>query len=116
MLKIRKNIKIYLYQKPIDMRKSINGLTILVNEILNLNPRNSSVYIFWNNKSDRLKILFYDRNGFVLYYKILDKKKFKIIKSNSLQELTPEQLDWLLAGLDIEILMQFPEVKYTYFF
>ena len=111
-------IKIYLYREPVDIRKSINSLSVLVVEFLKLSPNDGSVYIFYNKAIDRLKILFYDRNGFVLYYKILDKKKFNIIKTQELmyRELTAEQLDWLLAGLDLEAMQQFPEIKYRYFF
>lgn len=118
MLKIRDGLKIYLYQQAIDMRKQINGLSMLVVDKLQLNPGDGAVYIFWNNKSDRLKILFYDRNGFVLYYKVMDKNKFNIIKNHGLnyKELTAEQLDWLLAGLNIEIMQDFPEIKYRYFY
>ncbi len=118
MLKIRDGLKIYLYQLAIDIRKSINGLSALVVESLTLNPNDGSVYIFYNKAMDRFKILFYDRNGFVLYYKILDKKRFSVIKVQELlcRELTAEQLDWLLAGLDLEAMQQFPEIKYRYFF
>ena len=118
MLKVRDGLKIYLYREPVDIRKSINSLSVLVVEFLKLSPNDGSVYIFYNKAIDRLKILFYDRNGFVLYYKILDKKKFNIIKTQELmyRELTAEQLDWLLAGLDLEAMQQFPEIKYRYFF
>ena len=118
MLKIREELKIYLYSYPTDMRKAINGLAALVMDELGFNPSNGAVYIFWNHKLDRVKILFYDRNGFVLYYKILTKKQFSIIRSQTSKyhELTIEQLDWLLAGLDVEILQDFPELNYSYFY
>ena len=117
MLKIRENLKIFLSQTPVDMRKSINGLSILVLEDIKSQPRDGSLYVFWNRAMDKLKILFYDRNGFVLYYKILDKGKFCILKKIGFDslELTIEQLDWLLAGLNLEIMQQFPEIKYRYF-
>lgn len=118
MLKVRENLKIFLSQESVDMRKSVNGLSILVLEALKLQPQDGSLYIFWNRCMNKLKILFYDRNGFVLYYKILDKGKFCILKKigSSSLELTIEQLDWLIAGLNIEIIQKFPEIKYRYFY
>ena len=118
MLKIRDGLKIYLYTEIVDMRKSIQGLSALVISELLLSPDNGSVYIFSNRSMDKVKILFYVRNGFVLYYKVLSKKKFSIIKAQGLKYniLTVEQLDWLLAGLDIEVMQNFPEVKYSYFY
>lgn len=118
MLKLQDELKIYLYCNAVDMRKSITSLSALVYNEFNLSPDNGSVYVFNNRAMDKLKILFYDRNGFVLYYKILNKKKFKVIKAKGLKykELSVEQLDWLLAGLDIEIMTKFPEIKYRYFY
>lgn len=117
MLRIREGLKIYLCQAFIDMRRSISGLSTIVLESFKLDPKNGSVYIFYNKAMDKLKILFYDRNGFVLYYKILDKKRFSRVQADGLlySELTAEELDWLLAGLDIECMHHFPEVKYRYF-
>lgn len=117
MLKIRDNLKIYLYQFAIDMRKSINGLARIVAEDVSLKPEDGSLYVFWNKSFTKLKILFYDRNGFVLYYKSLTSKKFHILKRDTPYfELTFAQLDWLLAGLDAEIMQDFPEINYGYFY
>ena len=63
------NCKIMLYNKVVDMRKSIGGLSILVSDILSLNPSDGSIYIFFNKKHDKLKILYWDKNGFTLLYK-----------------------------------------------
>lgn len=118
MLKLREELKIYFYTGYVDMRKSIVGLSAIVLNDLKLKPDDGSVYLFNNRNMDKLKIIFYDRNGFVLYYKVLNRKKFSAIKANGLtyQLLTTEQLDWLLAGLDLEVQMQFPEINYRYFY
>ena len=118
MLKLRTGIKIYFYAEFVDMRKSIAGLSNLVFQELQLEPANGSVYVFSNKNRNKLKILFYDRNGFVMYYKIMNSKKFSRIITQGLKykEINFQQLDWLLAGLDIEIMENFPEVKYSYFF
>ena len=118
MLRHRDGIKLYFYTDSVDMRKSINGLSSIVMDELKLSPNNGSVYIFCNRAKDKMKILFYDRNGFVLYYKIMDQKKFYSIigVDKDYKEISFEQLDWLLAGLDIEIMQDFPEVKYSHFY
>ncbi len=118
MLNIREGLTLYFYNDYVDMRKSIAGLSAIVLNELQLKPDDGSVYIFNNRNRDKLKIIFYDRNGFVLYYKLLHRKKFSAIKSSGLryQRLTAEQLDWLLAGLDLEIQVKFPEINYRYFY
>ena len=100
------------------MRKAMYSLSALVVSEIKLKPDDGSLYIFYNKALNKIKILFHDRNGFVLYYKALSRKKFGIIKSQGMQcsELTPKQLDWLLAGLDIEVAQEFPEINYSYFF
>ena len=97
MLKPKDGVKIYFYTEFVDMRKSVNGLSAIVINELKLEPSNGSVYIFCNRAHNKVKILFYDRNGFVLYYKIMNNKKFSKIKNIGLnyKEISFEQLDWL---------------------
>lgn len=95
--------KIYLHREPIDFRKSINGLAILVEQALGLNPFEQTLYLFSNRRRDKIKILYWDRNGFCLWYKRLEAERFAW-PSNKLAEpsllLTPRQLEWLLEGID----------------
>ena len=106
------NSNILLYYKAIDMRKGINGLSIMVSDIWGLNPSDGSIYIFYNKKYDKLKLLYWDRNGFCLLYKILVKEKFKIPKITSERVITSEQLRWLFDGLDIDKVTGFKPLKY----
>jgi transposase len=98
------------------MRKSIDGLSIIIAEKLVLNPTNGSIYIFYNKKQDKIKLLYWDRNGFVLFYKRLEKEKFKIPKLVCAKTITYEQLRWLLDGLDIDKISGFKAVKYNKYF
>ena len=66
-----------LYNKVVDMRKSIDGLSILVSDTLSLNPSDGSIYIFFNKKHDKLKMLYWDKNGFTLLYKDLKRRGLK---------------------------------------
>ena len=95
------NLKIWLYRAPVDMRKSIDGLSIVIADSLNMNPMNSEIFVFYNRHGDKIKILYWDKNGFCLWYKRLEKGKFKIPGIQEEYSMTAEQLRWLLDGLDI---------------
>lgn len=110
------NCKILLYNRTVDMRKSIDGLSIIVAENLGLNPSDGSIHIFYNKKYDKLKMLYWDKNGFSLLYKRLEKERFKIPSLVSSRAITYEQLRWLLDGLDIDKIHGFKSVKYNAFF
>ncbi|WP_141235615.1 IS66 family insertion sequence element accessory protein TnpB [Pseudoalteromonas sp. NBT06-2] len=68
--------QVYLVTGFTDMRKSINGLSIIVAEQLELDPLNQAWYVFCNKQRDKLKILFWDTNGFWLYYRRLEQGRF----------------------------------------
>ncbi|WP_221900084.1 IS66 family insertion sequence element accessory protein TnpB [Bathymodiolus platifrons methanotrophic gill symbiont] len=68
---------VYLATGVTDMRKSINGLSLIVSEQFGHDPFNGSVFVFCNRSRDKLKILYWECNGFWLYYRRLDKGKFK---------------------------------------
>ena len=84
------------------MRKSIDGLSIIISESLGMNPSDGCIHIFYNKKYDKLKILYWDKNGFSLLYKRLEKERFKIPKLVSSRSITYDQLRWLFDGLDID--------------
>jgi transposase len=95
--------KIYLHRRPVDFRKQINGLSVIVEEDLSKSPFEESLYVFVNGSRNRVKILFWQRNGFCLWLKRLEKDKFAWPKhlTQDLIELTEEELNWLLSGFDL---------------
>lgn len=94
--------KIYLYRDPVDFRKSYKGLGAIVEQELDHNPFSGIVYVFVNRHYSRIKCLFWEDNGFVLYYKALAEEKFRWPKDNeSLMTITGQQLNWILDGYDI---------------
>jgi transposase len=108
------DLKIWLYSKNIDMRKSIDGLSIIIAEDLQKNPCGPEVFVFYNKKLDKLKVLYWDKNGFCLWYKRLEKGKFmlpRIVEDS--YALTSEQLRWLLDGLVIEELRGNPTLSFN---
>jgi transposase len=113
MLKFREEIKIYVSIQPIDARKSIDGLCALVVNHFSDNPQCGNVFIFFNKTKDKVKILWWHANGFVLYYKRLEKHRF-VLPKNIVEafEITQAQLCGLLAGLDFSLMRNFPEINY----
>ena len=95
--------RIYLHRAPVDFRKAVNGLSEVVAQELSMNPFDESLYVFCNRGRDKIKILHWDKTGFVLWYKRLEKEKFKWPKDNmeSVIELDEQALNWLLSGLPI---------------
>lgn len=94
-------IRILICTQKIDFRRSIDGLSILVADLFKQNPISDYLFVFRNNYGDRVKVLYWDRNGFVLWYKRLEKGRFKLppLKDGCF-ELNLQQLRWLLEGLD----------------
>lgn len=111
------NTSVWLYPKPIDFRKQIDGLVTLVADQLQREPTSGQLFLFRNRTSNKIKILWWDNNGFWLFYKRLEKGrlKFPAITEHAM-ELTREQLLWLLSGLDIKKQTPLPSVHATNFF
>jgi len=95
-------MKILLCTTPTDMRKSIDGLCLLVDGDLGENPGCGSVYVFCNRARDKLKLLYWDGNGFCLLYKRLEKGRFKLPPLGENLVLGLSELRWLLQGLNFK--------------
>ena len=94
--------EVFLYRQPVDFRKSYRGLSAIVECELGHNPFTGTLYAFTNKQRNKIKCLFWEDNGFVLYYKALAEDKFKWPKGlEDTLTLTGQQLNWLLDGLDI---------------
>jgi transposase len=95
-------MRVYLRVGVTDMRKAINTLSILVQDSMNLDPFSRGLYVFCNRRRDILKILYWDRNGFCLWQKRLEKHRFRWPESEKeVLEIETLKLGWLLSGLDI---------------
>ncbi|RLA42316.1 MAG: IS66 family insertion sequence hypothetical protein [Gammaproteobacteria bacterium] len=94
---------VYLHRDPVDFRKAIDGLSLIVEQTMGLSVFDSALYVFCNRRCDKLKVLYWDRSGFCLWYKRLEKEKFKWPGKDNREVvlLSDEQFDWLLRGFDI---------------
>lgn len=94
--------RVYVYREPVDFRKAVNGLALLVEEVLERNPFDGGLFVFTNRARNRVKILWYERNGFCLWYKRLEQDRFVWPRADEvLVKLNGQQLNWLLDGYDI---------------
>ena len=117
MIRLKPEVRVYLASSPIDGRKAINGLCAAVMESFDSKLMDGSVFVFYNHARNRIKCLFWDRNGFVLYHKRLERGKFHVkANADGHMELSQQQLDWLLAGLDFRLMSSFPELNYEHIF
>ena len=108
---------IWLYPKPIDFRKQIDGIVILIADHLQLNPVSGQLFLFRNCHANKIKMLWWDRNGFCLFYKRIEKGRLKFpTVHDQVLELTRDQLSWLLSGLDYMKQSSLPEVTAINFY
>ena len=95
--------KIYVITGWTDMRRGIDGLMSIVAHEFQLDPYSSSLFLFCGRRSDRIKCLIYEQNGFTLLYKRLESGRYQWPGNKSeAMLLDRQQLRWLLEGLEIE--------------
>lgn len=96
MLTLSGNARIFLYQNPIDMRKSFEGLSVAVQDTFPDLLMSGSYFVFLNKRRDHMKVLYWDQDGFAIWYKRLEKGSFS--KKDS-QILDRKQFLMLLEGI-----------------
>jgi transposase len=93
---------VYLALGATDMRKSINGLSLLVEEQFEMDLFTGNLFAFCNRRRDMVKILYWDTNGFCIWLKRLEQDQFRWPQSEQeVMEISPAALNWLLHGLDL---------------
>jgi transposase len=89
---ISHQLRIFLCTEPADMRKNINGLSGLVRKSMTLDPLSGHLFVFRNQRGDRLKALYWDSDGFAIWYKMLQRGTFRF----------PDLKNYSSAGLEID--------------
>lgn len=101
MIPLRANPQVYLALGATDMRKAIDGLSLLVSQQMELDPFSGHLFVFCNRRRTMLKVLYWDRNGFCLWQKRLEEHVFRWPRSESeVLRIGARELAWLLDGLD----------------
>ncbi|GAD89659.1 putative transposase [Vibrio halioticoli NBRC 102217] len=95
--------EVYLYRESVDFRKSINGLAAIIESDTDLSLGSGALFLFTNKQRDKIKVLYWDKTGFALWYKRLEKAKYKwpTQEKNEVFTLTQFELDRLLSGFTI---------------
>jgi transposase len=106
--------KVYLALGSTDMRKAINGLSMLTQGALELNPFSGHLFVFCNRRRTIIKIIYWDRNGFCLFQKRLERQAFRWPESREqVMEVRVRELRWLLEGLDFRNMKAHRELSYS---
>ena len=108
------DVPVYLHRAPVDFRKAINGLSIIVDNAMKVSIFEDGLFVFCNKKRDKLKVLYWDKTGFCLWHKRLEKDKFIWPRKHDKEIINwnKEQLNWLLRGFDVSKIRAHNPLKY----
>jgi len=102
MLSLTSSVRIFVCTQPTDMRRGFDGLGRMVEDLIKEDPFSGHLFVFINRRQDRTKILYWDRDGFGLWYKRLEQGTFRRPTSEAAHvEMTPTELSLLLGGIDL---------------
>ena len=106
--------RVYLHRAPVDMRRQIDGLSLLAKEAMEIDPMSGALFAFINARRNKLKLLLWERNGFIVWYKRLERHRFYWPRHlpDAVVMLSVEQLNWLLDGYDITLLSGHKKLHY----
>ncbi|WP_191603768.1 IS66 family insertion sequence element accessory protein TnpB [Marinomonas algicola] len=115
MIQWSSHAPIYLHRDPVDFRKAINGLAVIVSEAMALAPCEPALFVFCNKSRTQIKVLYWDDTGFALWQKRLEKERFKWPRkqNESTISISHEQWSWLLRGFDMSRLTPHQSLHYT---
>lgn len=105
--------QVFLYQDVVDFRRGHRGLSSLIEHELGHDPFSGALYVFANRQRNKIKCLFWEENGFVLYYKALAEERFHWPQGDEeLIKLNGEQLNWLLDGYNVALMKPHRRLHY----
>jgi transposase len=102
MLSFPPSVRIYVYTQPTDMRRSFDGLAVIAEQVLRQNPLSGHLFVFVNRRGDRLKILWWSRGGYAIYYRRLEEGTFQLPATDAeTAEIDATELAMILDGVDL---------------
>lgn len=105
MLTLPPSVRVFLCLAPADMRRSLDGLAALTREVLREDPLSGHLFVYFNRRRDRVKVLFWDRSGLCLYYKRIEKGVFRLAafedRKSSRAEIESAELALILEGIEL---------------
>lgn len=102
MLNFPPSVRMFLCLEPADMRRGFDGLARMAEEVCQGDPFSGHLFVFCNRRRDRVKVLYWDRDGYALWYKRLEEGVFRFpLSEGSSCEMTAEELWALLSGIDL---------------
>jgi transposase len=111
VLSLARGTRIFMAVAPVDMRRSFDGLCAAVMEVLQSNPLEGHLFLFRGKRADRVKALYWDHNGLVIWYKRLEKGKYKWpAREAASLEISEQELALLLDGVDFTRLRRLPQL------
>ena len=102
MLNLPPSVRIFISSVPADMRRSFDGLSAMTDQVLKRDPLSGHLFVFRNKRGDRVKILYWDRSGYCLWYKRLEEGTFRFPRGHEKSvEVEAAELALLLEGFDL---------------
>jgi transposase len=98
------DLKVFLHRATVDMRKGRHGLAVLVREAMRLDVYSGAPFIFIGRRFDTLKLIYWEKNGFAVWHKVIESKErfhWPRLLEEEVITLSVEQLNWLLDGYDV---------------
>jgi transposase len=106
-------VRVWLYTRPTDMRKSYDGLSALVKNTLHEDPASGHVFVFINRKRTQMKVLYFDRSGYCVWSKRLEQGRFQYRSSGAYKvALDWTQLKLILEGIELKNTRQYKRFQY----
>jgi transposase len=105
MLSLPPSVRVFLHARPVDLRKGFDGLAALVSDAFGQDPLSGHLFLFLNRRRDRMKLLWWDRDGLVIFYKRLEQGSFqmpRVAPDTVAVETTHTQLALILSGIDLD--------------
>ena len=96
-------VKVWLYTKPTDMRRSFDGLAAMAKNLMGVNPLSGCLFVFINRRRTQIKILYFDRSGYCLWAKRLEQGRFNYDQSTAdKQSLNWTELKLIIEGIELK--------------